>query len=326
MESSDSMENLNGKIGSTRSKIPCILLTISVILIIVSFILIISVLIQIKDLKESQDQSQGQEQEKKTGHAPVIGLTGMRVPTNPNETKNMTEDALTNDEVQIHYIEAIERAGGIPLSLPVLQTFNIENMKRQIELVDALLIQGGLDVDPSFYQEDRDEKLGQTNIKTDKYLIEAIKIANSRKIPILGICRGMQILNVAFGGNLFQDLSKANISVPTHRQDYTQLCEVKHNISILDNSLMSKMLNGQKTIGVNSWHHQAVDRLAEGFKVDAWADDGKIAEAMHYEGDPDQWIFAVQFHPEQFMRCGNDVFKPIFDEFIKQAKNKRDKK
>ena len=199
-------------------------------------------------------------------------------------------------------------------------------MKRQIELVDALLIQGGLDVDPSFYQEDRDEKLGQTNIKTDKYLIEAIKIANSRKIPILGICRGMQILNVAFGGNLFQDLSRANISVPSHRQDYTQLCEVKHNISILDNSLMSKMLNGQKTIGVNSWHHQAVDRLAEGFKVDAWADDGKIVEAMHYEGDPDQWIFAVQFHPEQFMRCGNDVFKPIFDEFIKQAKNKRDKK
>ena len=133
---------------------------ISTIFILFSFLLIIVIATQVKDLKDKEN-NQNQEQSKKTGHAPIIGLTGKREPSIENETITMTEDPNTADEVQVHYIEAIERAGGIPLSLPVLQTFNRETLKRQIELVDALLIQGGLDFDPSFYHEERNEKLGR---------------------------------------------------------------------------------------------------------------------------------------------------------------------
>ena len=134
----------------------------------------------------------------------------------------------------------------------------------------------------------------------------------------------MQILNLAFGGNLYQDISLAGLSVENHRQDISELCQVKYNIIIQDGSLMEKIFNGQKTMGVNSWHHQAVNILAQNFKIDAYAEEGIIIEAFHYDGDPDQWILGVQFHPEQFMRCGDGTFKPIFDEFIKQAIKKRD--
>jgi putative glutamine amidotransferase len=135
----------------------------------------------------------------------------------------------------------------------------------------------------------------------------------------------MQIMNVAFGGTLYQDLSLAGIEVNNHRQQMSELCEVKHNIKIQKNTLMAKIFPANETMGVNSWHHQAVNRLAEGFEVDAWAEDGKIVEAIHYKSD-DQWIFGVQFHPEQTMRCGNNDFKPIFDEFIAQAKKKKNSK
>ena len=108
-------------------------------------------------------------------------------------------------------------------------------------------------------------------------------------------------------------------------QKANELCEVKHNIKIQKNTLMSKMFPNNETMGVNSWHHQAIHRLAEDFVIDAYADDGKIIEAMHHKAD-DQWIFAVQFHPEQFMKCGNNAFLKIFTEFVDQAIKKRDKK
>ena len=129
MENSNSFDGINSSNTASRSKIPFILLIISTIFILVSFILIIVTATQVKDLKDKEN-NQNHEQRKKTGHAPIIGLTGKREPSFENETITMIEDPNTADEVRVHYIEAIERAGGIPLSLPVLQTFNRETLKR----------------------------------------------------------------------------------------------------------------------------------------------------------------------------------------------------
>ena len=330
MDTIDSVQNLTAVSNAPekKSKVPFLILILLFVFVLVSFFLVIYIIVQLKNIEEQGENKENkQEQEQtpsgKTGQAPYIGLTGKREPIIAGESGNMIEDANTPDQVQVHYIEAIERVGGIPISLPVLQKFDMETIKKQIELVDALVIQGGLDVDPSFYHTAPDPKLGTTNIKTDEYLLEAIRQARARKIPILGICRGLQILNVAFGGTLYQDL-ETNLGPDylIHRQAADQLCEPAHNINIVSGSLMAKMFPDKTKMEVNSWHHQAIKVLGTDLEVDAKADD-EIIEAINYKGT-DQWIFGVQFHPEQFMRCGNDVFKPIFEELIKQAKLKRD--
>ena len=95
----------------------------------------------------------------------------------------------------------------------------------------------------------------------------------------------MQIINVAFGGNLYQDLSRASIEVKNHRQESNEMCEVKHNIIIQNNTLMAKLFPNNKIMGVNSRHHQAIKKLADDLEIDALAEDGKIIEAIHYKGD-----------------------------------------
>ena len=337
MDTFDSVQGLTTTSDhpAPRSKVPLLILILLFIFILVSLILIIYIITQLKDIEEKEDkettdgkkeENQGQDgQDGKTkGGPPIIGFTGMRVPVSADETRNMTEDANTADQLQIHYIEAIERVGGIPISLPVLQFFNPEVVKKQIDLVDALVIQGGLDVDPEFYgNETRDQNLGTTNIKTDQFILESIKQARARKIPILGICRGLQILNVYFNGTLYQDLP-TNVGEETkiHRQNASQLCEPAHNITIMPGTLMASMFPTKTKMEVNSWHHQAIKKLGDNLEINAEADDG-IIEAIQYKGD-DEWIFGVQFHPEQFMKCGKDDFIQIFIELIKQAVKKRD--
>ena len=150
---------------------------------------------------------------------------------------------------------------------PSLLNFNSETIKRQVELIDALLIQGGLDVSPSLYNEDPVKELELTDIQTDNYLIEVIKQAVERKIPILGICRGIHILNVAFGGNLYQDLKYANLDSNAHRQPFNDTCSYKHTINMEKNSVLSKIFPNNETLYVNSLNHQAIKDLASKFMI-----------------------------------------------------------
>ena len=243
--------------------------------------------------------------------APIIGITGMR---NPEEKK---EEMHIMDKTQIHYIQAIQNAGGIPISLPVLDLFNSEVIKRQVGLVDAILLQGGLDISPSLYGEKPLPELDTTCMKTDKFMLEVIKHAIDRKIPILGICKGMQMINVYFGGTLYQDLKYAGLGSKSHRQKDETITEPFHSINIEKNSLLGKMIPDKDKLDVNSYHHQAIKDLGKGLVADAKADDG-IIESIHFD-DKEQWIFGTQFHPEQLSRK-NDEFKGIFSELVKQAK------
>lgn len=242
--------------------------------------------------------------------APIIGITGMRW---PDEKK---EDMHQMDKTQVHYIEAVQKSKGIPIVLPVLEEFNTETIKRQVSLVDAILIQGGIDVTPSLYGEEALPELDITCIKTDKFLLEVIKCAKERKIPILGICKGMQLINVSYGGTLYQDIKYAGLDSKSHRQSEESITKPFHSINIEKNSLLGKIFDNKEKLMVNSYHHQAVKDLGKGLVIDAKADDG-IIESIHYD-DKSQWILGVQFHPEQLSR-NNEDFRAIFSEFIKQA-------
>lgn len=242
--------------------------------------------------------------------SPIIGITGMRW---PDEKK---EDMHQMDKTQIHYIEAVQKSKGIPIVLPVLEEFNAETIKRQVSLVDAILIQGGIDITPSLYGEEAVPELDITCLKTDKFLLEVIKCAKERKIPILGICKGMQLINVSYGGTLYQDIKYAGLDSKSHRQSDESITKPFHSINLEKNSLLGKIFDNKEKIMVNSYHHQAVKDLGKGLVIDAKADDG-IIESIHYD-DKSQWILGVQFHPEQLSR-NNEEFRAIFSEFIKQA-------
>ena len=300
--------------------------TILIILTLISIFLLLSVILSfylvfyIKSNIESDDDDVDDKKEEKednkqqnniSNRPPIIGITGMR--------KHQDETLYSSDQTQIHYIAAIEKSGGIPLSLPVLQNFNSEIIRRQVETVDAIIIQGGWDVNPALYDEEPSELLGKVDKRTDNFLMEVIRQAEIRKIPVLGICRGLQILNVYYGGSLYQDLSYANLPSNSHRQDENLSCDSKHTITIENNTYLKKMFPKKDILYVNSYHHQAIKKLGNRLIIDAKAPDG-IIESIHLD-DESQWVFGTQFHPEQHLRCKND-FLPIFSELIQQAKKR----
>ena len=288
-----------------------IIIIILILIIFILLLILIILLIYIYSKTENEEQNEKQESDK----SPLIGIVVKRDPEGEISMNNY-------DLTQIDYIGAVEKSGGIPISLPVLQNFNTEVIKRQIEAVDGIMIQGGFDVSPSLYNEEPKEELGKTDIQTDNYIMEVIKQAINRKIPILGICRGIQILNVYFGGTLYQDLKYAQLDSKTHTQEYNTSCNYKHTISVEKNTYLSKMFPYNDTLYVNSFHHQAINKLGKDLIVEARSEDG-IIEAFH-KNDESQWIFGVQFHPEQHVICNND-FLPIFSELVKQAKKSRNK-
>ena len=307
-----------------KSRISTILMILIFTFLLLTVILLFYLVFYIKtktisdDDDDEDEKKEGKEEDNKqqnqiSERAPIIGITGMRL--------GEEETLYTSDQTQIHYIAAIEKAGGIPLSLPVLQNFNSDIIKRQVETVDAIIIQGGLDVNPELYGEEPSELLGEINKQTDDFLMEVIKQAEIRKIPILGICRGLQILNVYYHGSLYQDLSLANLESNSHRQNESSSCDFKHTITIEKNTYLKNMFPNKDVLYVNSYHHQAIKKLGDKLIVDAKAPDG-IIESIHLN-DENHWVFGTQFHPEQHLRCKND-FLPIFSELILQAKKKMD--
>ena len=209
------------------------------------------------------------------------------------------------------YIKSIRRAGGVPLIIPI--TTSEAELKAVLKVVDGIVMTGGEDIEPWRYGEQPMPELGGVYPERDEFDIKLIQMAAAKRLPVMGICRGVQALNVAFGGTLYQDISvQLPASQVKHYFDYGTTRA--HKIEIKSGSRLHEILGGE--VMVNSTHHQSVKDLAPGFVVTAVAEDG-VVEAIEMEnGRP---VFGVQFHPETFVAAGEDEFLGLFEYFVKVA-------
>lgn len=213
------------------------------------------------------------------------------------------------------YVKAIETVGGLPLVLTPVE--DEVNARGQVELLDGLLLTGGPDVDPHYYDEEAHVNLGSVEPERDKYEMQLSNWALDRGIPILGICRGMQLLNVVLGGNLYQDIESFVTEAIGHRQK-APLGYASHSVTIEEGSVLYSLI-GLKT-RVNSIHHQAVKEPGEGLAITGRSVDG-IAEAM--EGRKGLPILAVQWHPES-LGMKDEAARAIYQWLIAETqKNSR---
>lgn len=238
---------------------------------------------------------------------PLIGILSNITLPNENTTLNIERVFVGKT-----YIEAVEKSGGIPIVVPV--NTNEENIRKIIEVVDGIIISGGVDVNPVLYNEEPIEELGYIHPDIDEFDLLAIKIAIELKKPIFGICRGAQIINVALGGSLYQDISYAK-SYLKHFQEAKSYVGT-HYIEVVDNSVLYEILG--KKILVNSYHHQSIKELGKGLKPIAYSKDG-IVEAI--QGNDDKFILGVQWHPEM-MASYDENMLGIFKMFIEITKQK----
>lgn len=212
-----------------------------------------------------------------------------------------------------HYTASVEKAGGIPLILPVCTEF--ETVKEMLDRVDGVLLTGGNDVDPQMYGARADAACGSIVPERDRQEIAIARyIMGQGDKPLFGICRGMQVIQVAAGGALYQDLEKEG-GFKHHYMDMYPLNCPAHPVRLRENSRLAKIFGMQREIRVNSFHHQAVRQAAEGFEATAWSDDGVI-EGMEKTGQA--FVLGVQWHPEMMWDCGQQ--QELFSAFIRACR------
>lgn len=209
-----------------------------------------------------------------------------------------------------YYGEAVLAAGGIPVLLPV--TLNLQVINFYGELLDGLLLSGGGDVDPTFYGEEPLRGLGEVCPNRDIFELELCSLFLAKQKPILGICRGLQVLNVALGGTLYQDLVIQHPTSLEHHQKAPKDWPT-HKVKVESSSLLHGILKATE-LRVNSFHHQGIKTVAEGLKVVAWALDGVIEGVEHEIA----FVLGVQWHPERLWE-NQEEQKRIFTAFIEAA-------
>ena len=210
------------------------------------------------------------------------------------------------------YLESVRRAGGDPVELSSERDRPLEVIARS----HGLMLTGGGDVDPALYGEAPHPTFQPSEQGRDEYEIELVRAAMKADVPIFAICRGMQVLNVALGGTLVQDIPSM-INGALHHSVPEPRYAIAHEVWVANGSslynLMKDKLEGE-ICQVNSRHHQSVKEVAPGWETTGTAPDGVI-EAIEQPGDV--FRLAVQWHPENFFRTGE--FRPLFEGFIEAA-------
>jgi len=210
------------------------------------------------------------------------------------------------------YVTALERAGLIPLIVPPLSS--ADAAASVLDSVAGLVLTGGEDVDPARYGEKRHEKVVSVNAARDATEAALVEEARARGTPVLAICRGIQILNVALGGSLVQDIPTQCETTIDHDDEGARTSR-SHEVSIEPGSLIARAV-GTEHCTVNSFHHQSVKRVADGMRVTARSPDG-IIEGIE-STDEDWWAMGVQWHPEEMTESAEPWDRGLFKAFAKQ--------
>lgn len=232
---------------------------------------------------------------------PVIGI----VP--------MYDDKMENYRLRPGYMDAVAKAGGLPVMLHPAE--DEAAFHQMLETCDGFIFSGGQDIEPSRYGEEKLEKCEECMPARDSYELALLKLVLENNKPVLGICRGVQVLNVLYGGDLYQDIP-------------TQLgCDVVHRAAVMGEAAMHLMevydntplarITGERTIEVNSFHHQAIKNLGEGLLPMAKSPDGVIEGAYVYGK---RFAIAVQWHPELMFRTDKNAMA-LFEALVDAAKN-----
>jgi putative glutamine amidotransferase len=247
------------------------------------------------------------------GERPLIGVTTSEL--RPAERVNPVaegEPRGTEMALGMPYLRGIEAAGGLPLVMPPMDEAAIEPL---LDRLDGICLSGGPDLDPVYYGAGPHPELGPTEPALDRFELDVARSADARAMPVLAICRGTQALNIVRGGGLHQHIPDLSEEIP-HRQTNPGT-EPSHEVEIDPESRLAKAL-GADEIEVNSFHHQAIDRLGEGLVVSARAPDGTI-EAVE---DPSRrFVVGVQWHAETLVHRPYEA--ALFKRFVEACREDR---
>lgn len=238
---------------------------------------------------------------------PLIGITAFetKYPRPPHAPLYATGQ---------RYVRAVENAGGLPVILsPGLSD---ESLRALFDRLDGLLLSGGGDIDPATYGEEPHSTIWGLDMNRDRAELALAKWAAYTQKPLLCICRGTQVLNVALGGSLVQDIESMRPEALRHMfdEETTPREEVTHSVRVAEGSLLGELIQANAA-QVNSWHHQAVKRLADDLKVVASAPDG-IVEAIEIPGH--RFALGVQWHPE-WLYDKYPEHKRLFERLVQAA-------
>ncbi len=213
----------------------------------------------------------------------------------------------------LDYIEGVAEAGGVPVVLP--SVLGLRAAEALLDGLDGLLLSGGTDLEPGYYGEQPVPGLGPTVPERDAFEMTLLKLALRRGIPIFGICRGMQILNVALGGTLYQDLPSQHGGVLQHCREAPKWQPV-HEVQVRRGSWLGEV-TGCRSVEVNSYHHQGIKYIGKGLRASAVSPD-RVIEAIEWRDLSERWLVGVQWHPEG-MRDTSPEHRNLFEAHVRAA-------
>lgn len=209
------------------------------------------------------------------------------------------------------YIQAVKSAGGLPIVLPLIKSKTV--IQEYVELCDGFLFCGGGDITPLLFGQEPATNVGKTDITLDLFQIRLMKAILEADKPVLAICRGMQVLNVACGGTIYQDINLVDFETINHMQNSISRRDISHKVIFEPESKVHKILGSFAY--TNSFHHQSIDRLGKGLAVSGFTGDA-IVEAI--EMPSHTFVLGVQWHPESMLDCSN--MKQLFYALIRYSK------
>jgi len=213
------------------------------------------------------------------------------------------------------YIESVVAAGGAPLLMPLIE--EVEVLRSLYDRLDGLLLAGGRDVSPEYYGEEPHPLLGEIDLLRDQVELQLARWAAEEGKPILGICRGMQVLNVALGGSLYQDIAAQLGGDIVH--DISYKCEnwthMGHELQVAPESRLAEVF-GTTVFPINSLHHQSLKTIAPALQPVGWAPDG-VVELV--EGRNGHYMIGVQCHPEALQAAADPRWQALFRNFVEHC-------